>query len=257
MKKIKTISIAISLILTTFVASVCILSSSNGSSGYVLAQDTVNRQLYKVHPNPTTCHADWQESSVVVGQTIHANFVWFNAFYNPNQGFYATMSIWDPDNIQRAIYTESFQSSGSHTLSITADKAGVWRANIFVYTGFSSHITDEDIVTVYPIQTYGSADWQESSANVGQTIHAYFTWTNAHWKPNPYDCYSDMYIKSPTGAVRVEFLGEQSSGSHILSFTADMAGIWLAEIKVWDGSNWLTYSDCITVSSSLQLSHSN
>jgi hypothetical protein len=97
-----------------------------------------------------SCNADWEEDSAVVGDTIHAHFTWSGAFYNPNQGFYATMSIWDPDNQLRASYTEQFESSGSHTLSVTADIAGTWRANIFVYTGFTTWITDDDYITVSP-----------------------------------------------------------------------------------------------------------
>lgn len=95
-----------------------------------------------------SCLADWQETTATVGQTIHADFTWSGAFYNPNQGFYATMSIWDPNNQQKASYTEQYTGTGTHTLSYTANIAGSWKAYIFVYTGFSSSITDDDYLTV-------------------------------------------------------------------------------------------------------------
>ena len=124
MKKIKAILVAISLILTIVVFAPSALADR------------------------ASCLADWQETSATVGQTIHADFTWSGAFYNPNQGFYATMSIWGPDNQQRTYYTEQYASSGSHTLSFQTDMAGNWKAYIFVYTGFTTYITDDDYLTV-------------------------------------------------------------------------------------------------------------
>jgi clostripain len=97
-----------------------------------------------------SCSADWQETSAVVGQTIHADFTWSGAFYHPNYGFWATMCIIDPNDEPRISYTECFASSGSHTLSFQTDMAGTWRANIFVWTGFSSHMEDDDYIDVIP-----------------------------------------------------------------------------------------------------------
>jgi hypothetical protein len=95
--------------------------------------------------------------------------------------------------------------------------------------------------------TSGSADWQEDSAVVGDTIHADFTWTNAkyHWVG---ECYACMYIYDPDNVIKASYIEEVSyTGSHTLQYTTDMAGSWLAKIKVYDGSDWLEYTDTLVV----------
>jgi len=93
----------------------------------------------------------------------------------------------------------------------------------------------------------GSASFQESSANVGDTLHADFTWSGASYHFVG-ECYATMYIYDPSGNVAKSYIeGSSYSGSKTLSCIANMVGTWLSVIKVWNGRIWIEYSDTVSV----------
>ena len=97
--------------------------------------------------------------------------------------------------------------------------------------------------------TSGSANFRETSAVVGDTIHADFTWSNAQYHFVG-ECYATMYIYDPNNNPVTSYIeGASYSGSKTLSAVADMVGDWKAVLKVWNGNTWLEYPDTINVSS--------
>jgi len=95
---------------------------------------------------------------------------------------------------------------------------------------------------------YGTAEFQETSATNGQTVHADFTWNNA---VKIGDIYAAMWIFDPDGNVHAyDYVTQEPAGLQTLQCVIDMPGIWVAKIEVWDGFVWQEYFDYITVSSS-------
>jgi len=94
--------------------------------------------------------------------------------------------------------------------------------------------------------TSGTANFQESSANVGDTIHADFTWADAEL--SPYGNYAAMWIEDPYGN-QYDYYSEtvNPTGSHTSSYTADMVGTWYAGILVWNGVTFVSATDTINV----------
>jgi len=96
--------------------------------------------------------------------------------------------------------------------------------------------------------TSGSADFHETSAVVGDTVHAEFHWNDAVWN-NVGEFYCDMSIKDPNGDNCSYYAEEEtSSATNFLSCVTDMSGTWTAQISIWDGNDWITYTDTIQVS---------
>ena len=190
----------------------------------------------------TSGSASFQESSAAVGDTIHADFTWTDAVWNAAVGFYAVMWILDPEG---TTYDNEAPgtSSGSDTLSCVTDKSGIWTARIDIWDG-STWLTYTDTVTV---GASGTASFQESSAAVGDTIHADFTWTDAVWNA-AVGFYAVMWILDPEGTTYDNEAPGTSSGSDTLSCVTDKSGTWTARIDIWDGSSWLTYTDTLSVS---------
>lgn len=92
-----------------------------------------------------------------------------------------------------------------------------------------------------------TASFQETSANVGDTIHADFTWTDA--KKHSSQVFSAMYIINPSGqnkAVALNYV--YTTGSKTLSCVTDAVGTWTCRIAAWDGSEWIEATDTIYVS---------
>jgi len=107
---------------------------------------------------------------------------------------------------------------------------------------------DRTARTVQGIGATGSASFQESSANVGDTIHANFSWTGASYHFTG-ECYATMYIYDPDNNYVASYIeGASYTGSKTLSAVADTEGTWKAEIKIWNGRRWLSYTDTILVS---------
>jgi len=107
-----------------------------------------------------------------------------------------------------------------------------------------THIWNVEVLS----PTTGSATFREPNPVSGQTIHADFTWDNAvmNWTS---DTYAMMYIQDPDGnTVDYEEL-TQSSGSYTLSAVMDLPGIWYATIGVWDGNEWLSFNDTVSLAS--------
>ncbi len=103
------------------------------------------------------------------------------------------------------------------------------------------------IPTVLAADPTGSANWQETSASIGDTIHADFTWSNAKW--HDMDIRAAMYIKNPDGDIKASYGSEDADGSKTLEYTVDMVGTWTAEIEVHAGSdNWLEFTDSLIIS---------
>jgi len=96
----------------------------------------------------------------------------------------------------------------------------------------------------------GSASFQETSAVIGDTLHADFTWQDAIINgagSSAYYC--AMAIINPDNhkpAYYREY--DDPDGSHLLEWVADMVGTWTAQIDIWDGTGWITYMEPITVS---------
>lgn len=91
----------------------------------------------------------------------------------------------------------------------------------------------------------GSAAFQETSAVVGDTIHADFTWNDA---VKIGDVYAQMWIFDPDGMVAATHNETQlPTGSRTLACVATQPGVWRAKIEVWDGSVWLPFEATLTV----------
>jgi len=132
-----------------------------------------------------TDSASFQESSANVGDTIHADFSWAGALFNPVGGF-ANMVIQDPDGNNCSGYADVTHSAGSRTLSCTTDKIGTWTARISVWNGFMwIEATDTIIVNTSVVDTLTEAvtcgwvdGYQDHGAKVtefdiDETVYAY------------------------------------------------------------------------------------
>jgi hypothetical protein len=103
-----------------------------------------------------------------------------------------------------------------------------------------------DISVIAP--TSGSVDFQEVAPSISDTIHAGFMWHNAVYYPTG-GCYATMYIYDPDNEIVASYIEESVyGGEHILSWVTDKVGNWRAEIKIWDGDEWLTLTDFVLVS---------
>lgn len=192
--------------------------------------------------------AVFQETSAVVGDTIHAEFTWTNAQWHLQGEFFCDMSVKDPDGNNHDYYVEENDSSGHVFLSAVTDMVGTWVAQIKVWDG-SNFLTYTDTIMVsLPGETSGTANFQETSADVGDTIHANFTWDNA--VDHPIAGFGAIYIKDPSGTPVASEPLSQFAGSDTLSCIADVAGTWTAEIEVWDGNSWVEDDDSLDVGES-------
>ena len=194
-----------------------------------------------------SCTASFQETSVNVGDVIHADFTWTDALWHIFDNVYAVMRITDPTGATRAVYFEYVNDTGSHSLSFTTDMAGTWTALISV-ANITQYVECTDTVMVSGGTTECTASFQETSVNVGDVIHADFTWTNAifHISDN---VFAVMRINDPTGTTRaVYFEYNNNTGSKQLSFTTDMAGIWTALIEVAVLTYYIECTDTVAVS---------
>jgi len=192
--------------------------------------------------------ASFQESTADIGDTIHAEFTWTDAQWNTAGEFFCDMSIKDPNENNHDYYVEEYDSSGHIFLSAVTDEIGIWEAQLKVWDG-SAFLTYSATVYVGSADTAsGSASFQESSAEPGDTIHADFAWSHAHYHLTG-EYYAAMYIYKPDDSPAASYIEESVySGSRTLSYTTDAIGIWKAEIKVYDGSSWLTYTDTLSIS---------
>lgn len=199
----------------------------------------------------TSGSANFQEASAVVGDTIHADFTWNNAVYYQPGGCYAAMYIIDPDGVVATYYNEPNLGTGNKTLTYVTDKVGTWTAAIDINDG-ADWVTATDMITVSsPGVTSGSANFQETSAVVGDTLHADFAWANAY---KIGDIYVSMWIFDPDNMVKAYYYElTNSTDSKTLACVTDQSGTWRAKIEVWDGSNWLTYTDTVNVSSAVDI----
>lgn len=101
-----------------------------------------------------------------------------------------------------------------------------------------------DVSVIAP--TSGSVAFQEHDVNIGTTIYADFTWSNA--SPGAAG-YAFMEITDPNGAAVTVWLElSASTGDKTLSYVADMPGTWKAELKIWAGFEWMTLIDTMLVS---------
>jgi len=132
-------------------------------------------------------------------------------------------------------------SSGARTVSPSSTKT-------YTLTATNSEGTTTKSRTITVIQPLlPSASFQESSANVGDTIHADFSWLNG--VVDPVSGYvADYYIIDPSGNAVVYGTSSNVDGSDMLYYVADQAGVWKAEIYIWDGSTYLTSVDTVPVS---------
>jgi len=195
-----------------------------------------------------SCTASFQETSANIGEVIHADFTWDDALFHVYDHVFATMAILDPTGTPRDIYIEIFLNSGSKQLSFTTDMAGTWTARIDV-ANISTYFTCTDTVLVSHNIPFGSASFQESSATVGDTIHADFTWDNALFHATDH-LFATMAILDPNDTPRAIYIEtNNNSGSKQLSFTTDMVGTWTAIIDVSNLVNYITYTDTVAVSS--------
>lgn len=194
----------------------------------------------------TSGSAIFQETSADVGDTIHAEFTWVDAQWNIPGEFFCDMSIKDPNGEICDYYIEEDNSSGHVFLSSVTDMNGTWTATIKIWDG-SNFLTYTDTIMVsLPGETSGSANFQETTATVGNTIHAEFTWSNA---VEGVAGYAFMEIIDPNGTTKASWLELLSpNGSRTLSYTTDVIGIWVAEISIWTGITWLIFNDTIYVS---------
>jgi len=195
---------------------------------------------------PLLPSASFQESSANVGDTIHADFSWLNGVVDPVSGYVADYYIIDPSG-NAVVYGTSSNVDGSDMLYYVADQAGVWKAEIYIWDG-STYLTSVDTVPVSTTGvTSGSANFQESSADVGDTIHADFSWLNAMF--NLPDGFAHMVIQDPDGNNCSGYIDvTHSAGSHTLSCTTDKIGTWTARISVWNGFMWIEATDTVPVS---------
>ena len=191
-----------------------------------------------------SCTASFQETSAHVGDTIHADFTWSGAVKHPS-GWYALLYLADPDDIIRDNHIEYSLSSGSKTLEYKTHKAGTWQCLIRVWDG-SKYVECWDTVEVYPVATC-TASFQETSAHVGDTIHADFTWSGAVKHPSGW--YALLYLADPDDIIRDNHIEYSlSSGSKTLEYKTHMAGTWQCLIEVWDGSKYIQCWDTVVVS---------
>ena len=94
----------------------------------------------------------------------------------------------------------------------------------------------------------GTASFQETSAKVGDTIHANFTWTDAIRHVSDH-VYAVMRIVDHTGATRaVYFEYYNDTGSNSLSFSTDMSGTWTALLHVANLVSCKEFTDTEAVS---------
>lgn len=192
----------------------------------------------------TSGSANFQESSVNIGDTIHADFTWTDASYHLVGECYATMYIYNPSGSLIVSYIEESSYTGSKTLSRRTNVVGVWMAVLKVWNG-STWLEYVDTVNVIGVATSGSANFQETSAVVGDTIHADFFWANAH---KIGDIYVAMWIFDPDNMVKAYYYElVNATGNNTLEYDTDKTGTWRAKIEVWDGSTWLEYPDTISV----------
>jgi len=91
-----------------------------------------------------------------------------------------------------------------------------------------------------------TADFEETNATVGDTLHALFNWSDA--MPNIAGT-AFMEIIDPDGETRTSYLELSASmGFKILSYVTDKSGTWTAKIKVHSGANfWTENSDTVIV----------
>ena len=196
----------------------------------------------------TSGTADFQETTADIGDTIHAEFHWYDAVWSFSGEYYCDMSIKDPGGHNHDYYVEEDDEDGTNFLSCVTDEIGIWEAELKVWDG-SDWLTYSDTIYVGSSGTAsGSASFQESSADTGDTIHADFSWSHAHYHLTG-EYYAAMYIYKPDDSTASSYIEEVSaSSSKTLSYTTDASGTWEAELKVWDGSDFLTYSDTVYVS---------
>jgi hypothetical protein len=96
--------------------------------------------------------------------------------------------------------------------------------------------------------TSGSVSFVEATAVIGDLIHADFSWDNAVYHPTG-AVYATMYLYDPNNNVVDSYIEEAVyTGTHQLSALANIQGDWKAEIKIWDGDEWLTLTDILHVS---------
>ena len=194
----------------------------------------------------TSGTANFQESSAIMGDTIHADFTWADAVYYQPGNCYAAMYIIDPDGIA-TYYNEPNLGTGNKTLTYVTDKVGTWTAAIDINDG-ADWVTATDMITVSsPGVTSGSANFQETSAVVGDTIHADFTWNNAVYY-QPCNCYAAMYIIDPDGIATYYNEPNLGTGNKTLTYVTDKVGTWTAAIDINDGADWVTATDDLYVS---------
>jgi len=95
----------------------------------------------------------------------------------------------------------------------------------------------------------GSASFQETSAIVGDTLHADFTWQDALINDAGSSAYyCAMAIINPDNEKPAYYREyDNPDGSKLLEWVTDRPGTWTAQIDVWDGNDWITYMEPITV----------
>jgi len=91
-----------------------------------------------------------------------------------------------------------------------------------------------------------SAKFRGTSAKIGDTIYADFTWTGGVIDPAS-GWVADMYLVNPNGKDVEYSTSVLTTGTNSLSFVADMEGTWKAIIFVWDGNNYIHCEDTIDV----------
>lgn len=102
------------------------------------------------------------------------------------------------------------------------------------------------IIEYEPPGASGSIDFREQSAQVGDRIHADCIWNNAQLN-SEYGYYAGMWLIDPDGINRDSNHAQNPSGSTTLGYPTDKAGIWRAELDVWDGIQWLIYETQVFV----------
>lgn len=95
--------------------------------------------------------------------------------------------------------------------------------------------------------TSGTVEFTATQYELGDTITAYFSWTDAKWNFTA-EAYATLSIYNPSGTLKEQYVEESNSeGSIPLQYTSNALGIWRARLRIWNGSSWTDLSDYCTV----------